>query len=166
MSNTPLERKHEILNHLHTHLRRRTARRRFARAAVASTGAASVLAIAMYLALPGLFIAAPIAPLAHNHPTHSHQLGPDPAGLASPVDPDALAHTPPAHAPGSAVTVRIAHSEPLPTTPCETSPTATVCILSDDQLLAALAEAGQPSGLVRTGGQAFIVPREPDRQQH
>ncbi len=164
MSNQPLDRKHEILDHLHAHLRRRTVRRRTVRAAAASTAAASVLAIAAYLAVPGLFIAAPIAPLAHNHPPHSLPLDSDPARPPSPIGSEALTHTPPAQAPGSAVTIRIAHSEPLPTTPCETSPTATVCILSDDQLLAALAEAGRPSGLVRTGGQAFIVPRESDRR--
>lgn len=151
MSNTPLDRKHEILSSLHAHLRTRTRRRRMARAAASAAGVLA-LAAAVYLALP----AAPILPAQ-----------PDRAAITDPAPSPTIAVTvspegPIAdHAPAAAtprVTIRIASSEPIPTTPCETDAAATVCILSDDQLLAALAEAGRPSGLVRTGDAAYVVP--------
>lgn len=156
MSDAPLPfdtRKDQILSDLHAHLRARTRRRRAIRAATSGAGVLA-LAAAVYFSLP----TAPAVPPAPSGTTITQS---DPV----PVLPEAVAavapltnDSTPVAAASSRVTIRIAGSEPLPTTPCDADTDATVCILSDDQLLAALAEAGQPSGLVRTGGEAFIVP--------
>lgn len=57
-------------------------------------------------------------------------------------------------------------SQPLPSgersdraqrEPGEESPTLLITPMSDEELLAALAEVGQPSGLVRVNGETFVV---------
>jgi hypothetical protein len=153
MSNTPLDRKHEILDSLHTHLSARTRRKRAIRAAASSAGVLA-LAAAVYFSLPAAPTLQPV-PSGTNitqadPPANIPETSPDTAPV--PSNSTAVAAAP------SHVTVRIARSDPIPTTPCESAAATTVCILSDDQLLAALAEAGQPSGLVRTGGETFVVP--------
>ncbi len=155
MSNTPLNRQEEILRELHAHLRSRTHWKRLTRVVVPGAGLVAVVYVASLSrpsatreARDGGFIAQGDA-----RPNLT-ETGTEP--IAAPV--------PVTTAAGSHVTVRIAGSEPLPATPCDTGHAARVCILSDDQLLAALAEAGRPSGLVRTGGTAFVVPLGPSPQ--
>jgi len=155
MSNAspPIDRKHEILDSLHAHLRARTRRKRAIRAAASGTGVLA-LAAAVYFSLPSTPTVQPSPGGTAITQRDSLPIIPETAPAVALVtnDPTALVAAP------SRVTVRIARSEPIPTTPCETAAAAPVCILNDDQLLAALAEAGQPSGIVRTRGEAFIVP--------
>lgn len=153
MSNTPIDRKDEILGHLHAHLRVRSRRRRIARAASAGT-VMLALAAAVYFTVPSSPGTPSDSLFTHNGADTIHS-APGPAPTPTPVQ------APTMIAAASHVTVRIAGTDPLPTTPCVANSTATICILSDDQLLAELARAGRPSGLVRTGGTAYVVPNGP-----
>lgn len=153
MSEPHIDPKTRILGELHAHLSAKVRRRRIARSA-ASGACFLALCAAVYFAIPS---APPLpsgsgsTPIVRADPSPTNQE----AGPA--VAPNA--HDPiPVAAASPRVTVRIARSEPVPTTPCETAAAATVCILSDEQLLAALAEAGRPAGLIRTGGTAYVVP--------
>ena len=155
MSNQPLDRKDLILDSLHSHLRKRTRQRRAMRVGSA--------ALTLALICTAVYFAAPAKPPKPAETTISRNNTPTPA--PSPDKPIEVAHSSdapdpsPAPASTSRVVVQIASSDPLPIAPCENAAAATVCILSDDQLIAALAEAGQPSGLIRTGGEAYVVPR-------
>ena len=159
MSDQPLDRKDQILDSLHAHLRARTRRRRAVRATVAALPLVGVFVLSLQFFLPR-----PPTVNVTNAPTNTADASPQPVEQANPRLNTPLPAPSIIHAADSTpsdpprVIVTIARTEPLPTTPCD-GPSATVCILSDDQLIAALAEAGQPSGLVRTGGAAYIVPR-------
>jgi len=152
-------RQRQMLGELHAHLRARSRRKRAARAVLASTIGALALAAGLYMALPPSR-SVPVPHLADFGAAKPTQVV-DHSPIPVPVAANASGFVPPSPL---RVTVRIVRSEPLPTTPCDIAPVATLCILSDDQLIAALAEAGQPSGLIRTGGEAFIVPHQREDQ--
>lgn len=150
LSEAGAARREEILGTLHARLDSRLRRHGMVRAGL---GAAAVIGLAavVWAALPG---ARPQArPLAEGPITHHAPERAEP--LQSPVHGVDIAPVA-----AGRVTVRIVSTDHLDAEPCDGPPTAGVCLLSDEQLLAALAEAGQPSGLVRVGGRAVVVPRE------
>lgn len=150
LSEAGAARREEILGTLHARLDSRLRRRGMVRAGL---GAAAVVGLAaiVWAALPSAPMhVRPLAegPITHNAPERAEPVelpgrGVDTAPFAT-----------------GRVTVRIVSTDSLDAAPCDGPPTAGVCLLSDEQLLAALAEAGQPSGLVRVGGRAVVVPRE------
>lgn len=142
-------RKEAILATLHERLDVRVRRRKAARAAV-TAAAMIVLAAGVWIALPG-------APQA-GAPGRGVQIADGASeihGTPESIVPDiGLAGSSPGR-----VTVRIVSTPSVDAVPCGTSPAVGICLLSDEQLLAALAEAGQPSGLVRVGDRTVIVPQ-------
>lgn len=151
-------RRETILAELHDRLR--TQRRRAAAVRLAGASAALSLAAAAswwILARPAV---APVQPIAVA-----------PAPQPRPTDPSP---TPPEPPPPAGALVHIVTTASLPLAPCAGQPPATspapaatdtpfpgICTLSDEQLLAALAEAEPDAparGLVRIGDRVLIVP--------
>lgn len=151
LSDAGQARREAILGLLHARLDARVRNRRRVRAGVAAAAMIALLA-AMWAALPGAHSAdthRPDAPIVRRTPAPDAVTAPTPADPASGIA---------AGARGQA-TVRIAATPPLNAAPCEASAATNVCLLNDEQLLAALAEAGQPSGLIRIGDRAIVVPQ-------
>ena len=144
-----MARREEILGTLHARLDARERRRGMVRAGL---GAAAMVGLAavVWAALPGA--RPPARPLADGPITRSEP------ERADPVEPPGMGVEAAPVAAGR-VTVRVVSTAHLEASPCDGAPTAGVCLLSDEQLLAALAEAGRPSGLVRVGNRTLIVPQ-------
>jgi len=134
-------RRAEILDTLQRRLASRTRTRRAL--LYASTACAAILlSAAAYLA---------------TQPTRAPR-----AIAALPADIDALPEpsTSSLPAPPTAIRITMLAASPPTIAPCDdaaaTNPPA-VCLLSDDQLLAALAAAGENYGLIRAGGRTELV---------
>lgn len=144
-------RREAILDLLHARLDARVRNRRRVRAGVAAAAMIALLA-AVWAALPGAHspdTPRPGAPIVRKTPAPAAATAPTPGGPTSGIA---------AEARGQAA-VRIVATPPVNAAPCDASAAANVCLLSDEQLLAALAEAGQPSGLIRFGDRAIVVPQ-------
>lgn len=153
------QRRHDILQSLHGALRARRRRRATIRL---GTGTLSMAAVVLTVVL----VTRPSIP-----PHNAQQLvtlpdAPPPAATPDLVEPPAN-ETLPAQA-----TLTIRHSVPVTLTQCEGSGTSSagsasaqqgssVCLASDDQLLAILAETGERFGLVRRAGRVEIVRNAP-----
>lgn len=150
LSEAGAARREAILAGLHQRLDARLRRRRAARTGL---GAAAALGLAAVVWLPR-----PEMPAGGTGPAEV------PIGHTLPENPAPSERTGAgaelATAGAARVMVRIVSTPSLDLAPCQNSRAAGVCLLSDEQLLAALAEAGRPSGLVRVGGRAAIVPRD------
>ncbi|MBX3407987.1 MAG: hypothetical protein KF869_14615 [Phycisphaeraceae bacterium] len=143
-------RKEAILGMLHERLDTRVRRKRATRAGT-TVAAMIVLGAGVWIALPGA--------MPKDKPARHIPLADGTVELRSAPDSSVSEGSLSAASQGR-VTVRIVSMAVVDAAPCEIAPMAGVCLLNDEQLLAALAEAGQPSGLVRVGGRAVIVPRD------
>lgn len=134
-------------------LQRTMARRRATRLAVRAAGAAAITAALAIPAALGLatFHRRPPAPAAASFHTA--------APPRRPLTPTFIDATTPSSAPSrSTLHVEIITDPPDILTRCAvTGDPASIPLLSDDDLLAALAEAGRPAGLIRIQGRALLV---------
>lgn len=153
------QRRHDILQSLHDALRARRRRRAAIRLGAGTLSMAAVVLTVVLVMRPSI------------PPHNAEQLvtlpdAPPPAATPDLVEPPAN-ETLPARA-----TLTIRHSVPVTLTPCDGSavraavsasaqPGSSVCLASDDQLLAILAETGERFGLVRRAGRVEIVRNAP-----
>lgn len=159
-----LARERDILRVLHAAADARRARRTAARRVVLGVVAICAGAAALWLAsAPPLPARQQERPITVNSPTNSPTTVPDPSPRPSAHPDPAVADSRRTPAPPQVtiVTNAVVVMGSCNAPPDPGHPEPDVCLLNDDQLLAALAETGESYGLIRRGDRVEVVRNGP-----